>query len=279
MKAVNLIPTDSRRRSRAGRPEMPTGPGTAVIALLGVALAFVTIYVLSANTISERKAKLANVQQQLSVVQARASQLERYTQFVKLAQQRAQTVRSLASSRFDWHAALEDLSRVVPAGTSLQSLLGTVAPGVTVNGPGGGTSGGANTSSLRGDIAAPAFEMKGCTTRQDAVARLLSRLRLIDGVTRVTLADSVKPDDPTVLTGQTRNPIGCPADQPSFDLVVFFAALPGEAAAGATPGAPGPGSTATLPASSTTTTSTTATTSTTPAAGGTPASTSAGGSR
>ena len=31
--------------------------------------------------------------------------------------------------------------------------------------------------------------------RQDDVARLMSRLRLVDGVTRVTLADSLKQDN------------------------------------------------------------------------------------
>lgn len=250
---------------------MPLGPGVAAIGALGILLAFVTIYVLSSNTISERKAKLAAVQQQLTTVQAQATGLQKYTQFVQLAQQRATTVRSLASSRFDWKSALEDLSRVLPAGTSLQSLLATVAPGVSVSGPGGGSSGGsATTAPLRGDITAPAFEMRGCTRSQDEVARVMSRLRLIDGVTRVTLADAQKGDSAEVLPSANQHAMGCPTNHPTFDLVVFFAPLPGASASPTVAGAPGPGSTSTLPASATATTTTTTTPTTSAPASSTP---------
>ena len=140
MKAVNLIPSDAARGTR-GRASLPTGPAYAVVALLGIALAFVSVYVLTSNTISERKAKLASLQQQAAQAQAEASRLTNYAQFSQLAQARVATVKQLASTRFDWHAALSDLSKVVPADTSLQSLLGTVAPGVSVNGPGGSVGG------------------------------------------------------------------------------------------------------------------------------------------
>ena len=79
---------------------------------------------------------------------------------------------------------------MVPANASLTSLLATAAPGSSVAGGGGG---GSNTGTLRGDITAPAFQISGCTASHDDVARLMSRLRLINGVQRVTLSDSVKP--------------------------------------------------------------------------------------
>ena len=77
-----------------------------------------------------------------------------------------------------------NLSQVVPADTTLQSIVGTVVPGASAGG------GGAGAASLRADIAAPAFELTGCTANQDDVARLMSRLRLINGVTRVSFSDS-----------------------------------------------------------------------------------------
>jgi Tfp pilus assembly protein PilN len=289
VKAVNLIPAEAGRIS-GPRRELPRGPGYIVLGLLGIALALVTVYVLTSNTISQRKAKLAVVQQQATQVQAQAQRLANYAQFAKLAQERADTVRQLASSRFDWRAALGDLAKVVPADTSLQALLGTVAPGVSVSGPGGGVGGAtsSDTSTLRADIPNPAFELRGCTKTQDDVARLMSRLRVMNGVTRVTLADSVKQDTAqgaaTVSTGTSS--AGCLANQPSFDLVVFFQPLPGAAAAAgqlsstpvSTPAStPAPsGSTGT--ASTTSTTSTTQST-TTPAGGGTAVSTSTGGSK
>src|SRR5205085_8906009 len=98
------------------------GPGTAVVGLLAVVLALVTLYVLASNSVSQRQAQLTGLQQQLSQTQAEADRLNGYVQFAQLAKARVQTVRDIASGRFDWKQALSDLSRVVPANTSLTSL-------------------------------------------------------------------------------------------------------------------------------------------------------------
>ena len=260
MRAVNLIPSDAKRAGGFGGA--PQGPAYVVLGLLAGALIMVTIYVLTNNAVVERKAKLATLQQQVAQAQAQAAKLTNYAQFEQLAQARAATVKQIAATRFDWRAALSDLSKVVPANTSLQSLLGTVAPGVNVSGAGGNTatSAAGGTSTLRGAIAAPAFELRGCTSSQDDVARLMSRLRLINGVTRVTLADSQKQETTQTggaVSGASKGVSGaastCGANTPSFDLVVFFQPLPGAgtgaAASGATPAAsPQPTST---PATST----------------------------
>ena len=174
--------------------------------------------------------------------QALAARLASYAKFAQLAQARAQTVRQIAATRFDWHGALSDLSKVVPANTSLQSLTASVSPTATVEG-GGITGSGAGTG-LRSDISSPALELTGCTKTQDDVARLMSRLRLINGVTRVTLGDSHKQDSAqaaTAVSSGAGSPTGssathdCGPNTPTFDLVVFFAPLPGAAAAGAKP--------------------------------------------
>jgi len=210
-----------------------------VIGVLGAAVLFVSVYVLTSNTISDRQAKLTTLQSQVVQAQAQARRLSSYGTFIKLAQARVDTVRQIASSRFNWHAALADLSKVIPANASFQSLTGTVAPGATVSGAGGTT--GAGSSSLRGDIAAPAFEMQGCTQTQDDVARLMSRLRLINGVQRVTLASSVKQDGAQtgapVTTSGSGAAAGCGRNAPTFDLVVFFAPLPSGSPAIGVPGA------------------------------------------
>jgi Tfp pilus assembly protein PilN len=143
--------------------------------------------VLTNNTISERKAALTTLKAQVAEEQAQVGRLANYARFAKLAEARAQTVKQIAASRFDWHGALSDLSRVVPVDTSLKSLAATVAPGVAGASAGSGTS-----SGVRSAISAPAFELTGCTKTQDDVARLMSRLRMINGVTRVTLGSSQK---------------------------------------------------------------------------------------
>jgi Tfp pilus assembly protein PilN len=236
VRAVNLIPTDSRRTG--GGPSIaPQSPAILVLGLLAVAVAFVTIYVLTSNTISSRKANLAQIQAEVAQQQAESARLANYAQFAQLAQARVQTVRQIAATRFDWHGALSDLAKVVPANTSLQSLTGTVSPSAGGAGAGGGAVG----AGLRSAISAPAFEMAGCTATQDDVARLISRLRLINGVTRVTLGSSAKQDSAqsgaTVsTTAASTNPSeGCGANAPSFDLVVFFTPIAGVGPSGASP--------------------------------------------
>jgi len=267
MKAVNLIPNDGKRGGARAAASAPRGPGVALIGLLVIALAYVTVYVLTSNTIKDRKAKIVAVQAQVTAAQAAATRLTNYVNFNKLAANRDATVRQIATQRFNWNVALSNLSKVVPANTSLQSLLGTVSPSATVNGAGGSTGGSAvGTGTLRSSITAPAFEMKGCTASQDDVARLMSRLRLINGVQRVTLADSVKQDGAaagaavaSASSGTASS--GCPANWPTFDLVIFFQPLPGQSATAGTAGAAVATTT-----TSTTTTSTTSAASTTPTA-------------
>jgi Tfp pilus assembly protein PilN len=246
MRAVNLLPADSPRRGGTGGISLGhLGPVHLVLGVLVIVLAYVTLYVLTSNTISQRKSQLAALHLQVSQEQAQTAGLTSFTQFQALAQQRAETVRQIAASRFDWHGALSDLSKVMPANSSLQSLVATVAPGASVSGAGGSTSGSAVASgSVRGDISAPAFELKGCTATQDDVARLISRLRLINGVQRVTLEDSSKAaataagtsSSGTAGTGAAAGT--CAGNGPGFDLVVFFQPLQG-AQAGSSGSAPG----------------------------------------
>ena len=214
MRAVNLIPADSRGGSRGRTPS--TGMQVPVYVLLGflaAAVALVTIYVLTNNSISSRTAKLNNLKTEVTQEQAAVARLGEFTKFAQLAQTRISTVNSIAAARFDWHTALSDLTKVVPANTTLQSVVGTVVPGATTGG-----SGSAGTGSIRGDITAPAFELSGCTHSQDDVAKLMSQLRLINGVTRVTISDSqMSNSSASGGSGQ-----GCGANAPTFDLVVFF---------------------------------------------------------
>jgi Tfp pilus assembly protein PilN len=273
MKAVNLIPSDNQGGRAAGL-SLRT-PALIPLGLLALALALVAIYVLTQNSISDRRVKLATAQAELSVVQAQAGRLTQYTQFQQLAQARIQTIKQIATSRFDWDAALSNLAKVVPANTSLQALLGTVSPDASVNSSAGGSSV-PTSQSLRSAIAAPAFAMQGCTKSHDDVARLMSRLRLMNGVQRVTLADSQKSDNSqggASVSSGSASAGGCGANSPSFDLIVFFEPLPGASTttvggssatgvattATSTATATTPAGTATTPAG----TATTATTSTT----------------
>jgi Tfp pilus assembly protein PilN len=230
VKAVNLIPADSRRGRGGASVSLPQSPSYLIIGALVVVLAFVTVYVLTSNTISSRKAKLASLNAQVAQEQAAAARLSNYVQFAQLAKTRAQTVQQIAAARFNWYQALGDLSKVVPSNTSLQVLTGTVVPGAS---PGGTGAAGGSTGSLRGAETGPAFQLTGCTKTQDDVARLMSRLRVVNGVTRVTLGDSQKAG--STAGGSSVNSgtgSGCGQNGPVFDVVVFFTPVANAGATG-----------------------------------------------
>jgi Tfp pilus assembly protein PilN len=230
VKAVNLIPADARKRG-GGVSSSSQLATYGLFGVLAVVLGLVIYYVTTSNAVSSRQAQLTTLRAEVAQAQARVSSLGNYTRFHQLAQTRAQTVEGIAATRFDWHSAMSDLTRVVPANTSLQSLTATVAPGATAGGSGGSGSAG----SLRSNISAPAFELVGCTANQDDVAKLMSRLRLIDGVTRVTLGSSQKTSSAqggaSVSGGGAQ---GCGPNKPNFDVVVFFQPVQGAGPSGAT---------------------------------------------
>lgn len=234
MRAVNLIPADSRGRSSSSRGPS-TGMQVPVYILLGFLAAtvvLVSVYVLTNNSISSRTAALNSLKTQVAQEQAAANRLGEFSKFSSLAQTRISTVRGIASARFDWHTAMVNLSKVVPADTTLQSIVGTVVPGASAGGGGG-------TGSLRADITAPAFELTGCTSNQDDVARLMSRLRLINGVTRVSFSNSQESSSSAPSSGSgggsgNGNGQGCAASAPTFDLTVFFTPVANAGAEGVT---------------------------------------------
>ena len=215
MRAVNLLTPDLRSAPKgkgSSGPSVTDAPGgigaIVVLSALALCVAALAGYVLSNNVVKDRKAELAQVRAESAATTAQAAKLKPYADFQALAQARAGTVQALAAARFDWEQALRDLSRAMPKEVFLSSLDGTV---------GGGASGGG--SALRGAVQSPAIELKGCTKSQPAVASLMSRMRNVQGVTRVSLAKS---DKDTGATGATTvNPCG-KGNPPSFEMVIFF---------------------------------------------------------
>jgi Tfp pilus assembly protein PilN len=223
MKAINLLPPDLRGTPKTAAPkaaiapEEPGGIGAfVVLGALAACVAALAAYVLTTNTVKDRQAQLQAVTAQAEATRQRVSQLKPYADFQALAETRIQTVKDLASSRFDWEQALRDISRAVPHDVTLRELKGTIS------------SASSDSSGIRGAIASPAIELKGCSRGQKEVATLLARLRNVDGVTRVSLNKSLKPDKSqsssgaSPIAGNAAN-VGCPVDRaPNFELVMFF---------------------------------------------------------
>src|ERR1700682_6837026 len=100
MRPVNLNPVEQRHGQRA---PMRGGPlAYIVVGALIAALAGVTLLVVTDNQISDRKVEVAQLEQEDAAAKARAAQLDAYTQFHSVHDQRVATVTSLADSRFDW---------------------------------------------------------------------------------------------------------------------------------------------------------------------------------
>ena len=248
MRAVNLIPTDARRGGTA-----PARSGGAVYVLLGafaIAVVALASYVLTQNSISDRQAQLTKVKRDADTAQATATALAPYRQFAQLSQTRVETVRSLAASRFDWERAMRGLALVMPDNVWLTSFVGTVAPGINFGGS--GPSGSSDTGTLRSSQQVPAVELVGCTVNQAEVARVMARLRLVQGVTQVSLASSEKSDVSSAAggsgaAGATSGGTDCRNGSPKFpqfSIVVFFKALPGAPASAPSSGAAPASSTA-----------------------------------
>jgi Tfp pilus assembly protein PilN len=226
MKAVNLIPADDRRRGGG------SGSALGSYVLIG-ALAIVVVvgaaYTVANKTISDRRQELASVQARAQAAANETQALQAYTSFTALREKRSETVRSLATSRFNWSHALHEVARTMPSNAWLTAMRATVTPSTAVDG--------GVTDPLRAAVATPAIEIVGCTTSQARVANVISSLRRADGVQRVSLSSSEKLD----ATGASSSSSGgddCRNGNtrfPKFSMTLFFNAPSASAAQGTTP--------------------------------------------
>jgi Tfp pilus assembly protein PilN len=216
MRAVNLIPVEDRRGLRGGG----SGSGVASYIVLGVLAAVVAmsaVYTLANRSVGDRRAELTSLQSQVETAQAQAQRYSSYTGFTALRQKRTETVRSLASSRFDWSHTLHELARTIPSNAWLTSLKGTVTPGISIEG--------GNDDPLRASLPNPALEIVGCTTSQADVAKVISSLRRVDGVQRVSLSSSQKLDQAAANSSSGGSDGDCRygnTHYPQFSMTLFF---------------------------------------------------------
>jgi Tfp pilus assembly protein PilN len=229
MRAVNLIPSDLR----VGRSASSGGIGAyVVVGALALLVAMVSLFTLSNRTIADKQAQLTTVENQAAAAEKRTGDLQAYSTFSTLSKQRADTVKSLAGSRFDWAHAMTDVARVLPKDAWLATMRATVAPGVSVDGA---------ADPLRQSLNLPAIELTGCTTSQANVARIVADLRAADGVRRVSLSSANKSDAPAATSGTTDTASAgtggdCTqgnASRPRFSLTLFYDAPAAPAASGA----------------------------------------------
>jgi Tfp pilus assembly protein PilN len=200
VRPVNLIPPEARRGEKA---PMRTGAlSYVIVAVLAVALLGVTGVVLTNNQISDRKAEKAGLEGQLAEAEAEAKRVSSFANFASLQQAREQTVATLAQSRFDWERVLRELAIVIPEDVWLTHLSATVSPEVQLDESGSSSSSSSSAAGLD-SVQGPALQMEGCGDGHEAVARFLAALRDIDGVTRVSVLSSDRPDPSSATEGSS----------------------------------------------------------------------------
>jgi Tfp pilus assembly protein PilN len=229
MKAVNLIPGE-QRQGAGGISDLTGRSGGAALIVLGVVVGLavmIAIYGSAHHSISSQNGEVATIKAETSVVEARTGRLTPYTNFVSMANQRTETVAQLVQARFDWSHVLHELGRVLPAGTSLSALHGTVGASATVSSTGSATAGSTPASSTPpGSM--PVFTLTGCATSQTVVAQALQRLRLMDGASEVQLQSSTKAETGGASGGSGGSGAtgSCSGSDPSFTTQVTFVGLP-----------------------------------------------------
>jgi Tfp pilus assembly protein PilN len=179
MRAVNLLPEQKRR---GGKPSRIT-PTTSVIAggaglLAVVVAAFAFLFVQSHGKVSGKQAGLAALQQQVTELQdaqARKAALQSGDQA------RVAAFTAAAGARMRWDGVLDDISRVLPAGSWLTSMNMQAAGSPTPAAP--------STTPTSASVPT-AFTVSGVAFTQDTVAKVMQRLALVPALSDVTLQSS-----------------------------------------------------------------------------------------
>lgn len=230
MRAVNLIPAEERRGVSVGGGRSG-GAAYIVLGAFGVLAVLVLLYGLARHQVSDRKGKLASIAVQTRQAQESASSLSNYTSFMALREQRMQAVEQVVDSRFDWAHAFHELGRVLPRDASITSLDGTVG-GTVAGAPAASTPAASSTASATpaasgsatppGSV--PSMTLSGCASSQSEVALTLQRLRLMDGVSSVSLQSSSKGQSGGA--GGSASTSNCDPSSPVFTVQITFEPLP-----------------------------------------------------
>jgi hypothetical protein len=211
VKAVNLIPSEQRRAKATGER---SGGGYVVLGVLAVLLALAVAYVMTANSVNDNTTKAAKAKREADALEAQAAQLDSFTDFATIKQQRLAAVKTAASTRFDWERLMRELSRVMPQGSWLQTTDASTKEET------GGSTGAPTPAGAPVDPNAavpPNATFVGCTPKQTEVAKILVRLRAMHRVTDVELNESLQEEGVSDVTVDSCGPLY------KFDVTVTFA--------------------------------------------------------
>lgn len=191
MRAVNLLPVDSARRSKRWEGVREGKVSKRVLVYATVAAGVLTAAVAGAFVhahlaVSDNKATLASLEQEVAAAEATAAPVRAARAD---AQGRRAAVTAVTSRRITWEQVLNDLSRVLPRNVRLENLQAqSPTPTVAVS-----TAAPATTTAATGS-APTAFVVTGFTSSQKSVARVLDRLAVLPWLSEVSLQSTTRAD-------------------------------------------------------------------------------------
>jgi Tfp pilus assembly protein PilN len=184
MNAVNLLPEKNRPRKPSGGK---SNSAHVLLGLLGIVLAGVLGYVFTLNSINSSKTKITEATVEAARLSNEANSLGPYGDFAKIKTERVQSVKQLASQRFDYERLVRELAHVLPSDVWLINATATDAASGAAT-PGAAPAAAATPTAP----AAPTVALQGCARDQSQVAVTLVRLRELQGATDVTLDHSTR---------------------------------------------------------------------------------------
>jgi Tfp pilus assembly protein PilN len=244
MRPVNLLPDEYRPRQATGETK---GGAYILLGVLGTLLVMALGFALVTNQVNSRKTEIAKAKTEADQAEAKTRSEGSFADFRQVKEQREQSVKLLASGRFDWERVLREVALVMPKGMWLIDMTASASGDTSAAGtggaptPSGGTPPGSAGSqpsagapgSQQSGTGSPSVKLTGCAEAQDDVATLMVRMRKLYRATDVKLGESTEEED-TGSTGATGGSGGstaagsesCGTRRFKFDVTVTFSAAP-----------------------------------------------------
>jgi type IV pilus assembly protein PilN len=185
MKRIDLLPPEQRVKASRER-----GLLWAILILVAVVVVLGMVYMWQKSQVNDTQAELDGLTAQVADEQAKAAALAPYAAIQTTRTSMTQVAQGIYYSRVPWSTILQEISLVIPENVRLQSLSGTVPPGM-LPGPAAPAAPGAAGST---DIT-----FSGTTFTHKDVAEFMTRLGLIPQLSNIQLVSSAG----TATTGTT----------------------------------------------------------------------------
>ena len=141
---------------------------------------FLTASASERNQIDSKQEQITAIASEADTAEAETGRLAAYTDFGALRDRRIATVTQLTGQRTNWAHQIGEIARVMPSNVWFSSLTGQDGSVVTATAPATPDADGAT------------IDLAGCTVGHRSVSSVMSAMRRIDRIKKVTLTSTEK---------------------------------------------------------------------------------------